>query len=190
VVACARTHASSLRPKQLAKLVGPKGPQVKNKIKYLALANVKNRRKGCHPNRRSFRNQRCLHNAAEAWARAQFEGSNEYVFALHTDTPRPHVHIAVKARGYDGKAFNPTRGRLQDMRIGFASELRARGIDADATFASPRIARTQPFRDRLIAHSYTLNLPRCFSFMAFDGALSPKYRYCRLSADLLMAEME
>lgn len=81
--------------------------------------------------------------AARATARALFEDNFDYVYALHTDegkgkSPNPHVHLTVRARGHDGKplAFGPDD--LLYMRRVFATELRERGVDADAT---PQIAR-------------------------------------------------
>ena len=79
-----------------------------------------------------------VHDAARAWGRGQFEGKHDFVFALHTDTPRPHVHFAVRIESYDRRRFNPGRAQLQAMREAFAAELRSRGIEADAT---PRLAR-------------------------------------------------
>lgn len=84
-----------------------------------------------------------LHHAARAFARTQFEDKYEYLMALHTDTPRPHVHITVKLRGRDAKQFRPSRESLQLMREDFAMELRARGIEADATPQPARLQRRQ-----------------------------------------------
>src|SRR3546814_8541505 len=40
-------------------------------------------------------------------ARSEIGHEWDYVLALHTDTPRPHVHVTVAARGDTGKRFNP-----------------------------------------------------------------------------------
>jgi type IV secretion system T-DNA border endonuclease VirD2 len=64
--------------------------------------------------------------------------NHDYVMALHTDTERPHVHLAVQAEGDDRKRFNPGREELFRFREQFALELRKRGIEASAT---PRRAR-------------------------------------------------
>lgn len=61
-----------------------------------------------------------------------------YVLALHTDTPRPHVHLTVQAERLDRTRFNPRPVQLNRFRERFARELRERGAPAEAT---PRRAR-------------------------------------------------
>jgi type IV secretion system T-DNA border endonuclease VirD2 len=76
--------------------------------------------------------------AVRALAHAEFSDNHDYVLALHTDTPRPHVHLAVQAEGLDRTRFNPRPPQLNRLRERFARELRERGIAAEAT---PRRAR-------------------------------------------------
>ena len=76
--------------------------------------------------------------AVRAVARAELSDNHDYVLALHTDTPRPHVHLTVQAEGLDRIRFNPRPVQLNRLREAFARELRARGIAAEAT---PRRAR-------------------------------------------------
>ncbi|POR06171.1 relaxase/mobilization nuclease domain-containing protein [Diaphorobacter sp. LR2014-1] len=71
-------------------------------------------------------------------ARSEIAHEWDYVLALHTDTPRPHVHLTVAARGDTGRRFNPRPQTLHQYRERFAEELRARGVSAEAT---PRAAR-------------------------------------------------
>jgi len=78
--------------------------------------------------------------AVRALARAELSDNHDYVLALHTDTPRPHVHLAVQAEGLDRTRFNPRPVQLNRFRERFARELRARGVAAEAT---PRRARGQ-----------------------------------------------
>lgn len=78
--------------------------------------------------------------AVRALAHAELSDNHDYVLALHTDTPRPHVHLAVQAEGLDRTRFNPRPVQLNRFREGFARELRARGVAAEAT---PRRARGQ-----------------------------------------------
>ena len=92
--------------------------------------------------------------AVRATARQLFEDNFDYVYALHTDegkgkSPHPHVHLTIRAQGHDGTklAFGPDD--LLYMRRVFAVELRARGVDADAT---PQIARGPRFNNE---HSKT-----------------------------------
>lgn len=76
--------------------------------------------------------------AVRALAHAELSDNHDYVLALHTDTPRPHVHLTVQAEGLDRTRFNPRPMQLNRFRERFARELRARGIAAEAT---PRRAR-------------------------------------------------
>lgn len=78
--------------------------------------------------------------AVRALAHAELSDNHDYVLALHTDTPRPHVHLTVQAEGLDRKRFNPRPVQLNRFRERFARELRARGVAAEAT---PRRARGQ-----------------------------------------------
>lgn len=71
-------------------------------------------------------------------ARSEIAHEWDYVMALHTDTPRPHVHLTVAARGDTGRRFNPRPHTLHHYRERFAEELRERGVTAEAT---PRAAR-------------------------------------------------
>ena len=66
--------------------------------------------------------------------------NHDYLMALHTDTPRPHVHLTVQAEGLNRKRFDPRREDLFRFREGFAEALRSRGVEAEAT---PRYTRGQ-----------------------------------------------
>tara|TARA_R110002124_G_scaffold11025_1_gene53429 strand:- start:945 stop:1982 length:1038 start_codon:yes stop_codon:yes gene_type:complete len=76
--------------------------------------------------------------AVRALAHSELSDNHDYVLALHTDTPRPHVHLTVQAEGLDRIRFNPRPAQLSRFRERFAYELRARGVAAEAT---PRRAR-------------------------------------------------
>lgn len=76
--------------------------------------------------------------AAKTFADKTFGGERQYMIALHTDKDHPHVHLTLKREGFDGKNLNPRKADLQQWREGFAHELRALGIAAEAT---PRRAR-------------------------------------------------
>ncbi len=78
--------------------------------------------------------------AVRALAHAELSDNHDYVLAVHTDTPRPHVHLTVQAEGLDRTRFNPRPVQLNRFRERFARELRARGVAAEAT---PRRARGQ-----------------------------------------------
>lgn len=83
-------------------------------------------------------NELKLRDAARAFAADTFAGRHEYVFTLHTDTPRPHVHLSVCSRGHTGARLNPKKADLERWRQDFAQALRDRGVEAEAT---PRRAR-------------------------------------------------
>jgi hypothetical protein len=79
-----------------------------------------------------------VEDAARAFAKAIFGGRFDYVFTLHDEGRHPHVHLSVCALGRDGERLNPRKADLQVWRETFARELRARGLEAEAT---PRRSR-------------------------------------------------
>jgi type IV secretory pathway VirD2 relaxase len=83
-------------------------------------------------------NEIAVRDAARAFAADMFAGRHDYVFTLHTDTPRPHVHLAICSRGHAGERLNPKKADLELWRQTFAQALRDRGVEAEAT---PRRAR-------------------------------------------------
>jgi type IV secretory pathway VirD2 relaxase len=82
--------------------------------------------------------------AAREFAKKTFAGNHEYVFALHTDEPHPHVHITVKMLGFDGKRLHIDRDKPQEYRETFADALRDEGIEAEATPRSARGVQRKP----------------------------------------------
>lgn len=81
--------------------------------------------------------------SARAMARDLFADNYDYVLALHIDegkggSPNPHVHLTVRAKGHDGTKLVFAPADLLHLRRTFATELRQRNVDADAT---PQIAR-------------------------------------------------
>ncbi len=83
-------------------------------------------------------NEIAVRDAARSFAADLFAGRHDYVFTLHTDTPRPHVHLAICSRGHTGERLNPKKADLELWRQTFAQALRDRGVEAEAT---PRRAR-------------------------------------------------
>lgn len=79
-----------------------------------------------------------LQDAARQFAVDTFAGEHDYVLTLHTDTPRPHVHLAICSRGHTGERLNPRKADLELWRQTFAQALRDRRVEAEAT---PRRAR-------------------------------------------------
>jgi type IV secretory pathway VirD2 relaxase len=83
-------------------------------------------------------NEIAVWDAARSFAADMFAGRHDYVFTLHTDTPRPHVHLSICSRGHAGERLNPKKADLELWRQTFAQALRDRGVEAEAT---PRRAR-------------------------------------------------
>jgi len=79
-----------------------------------------------------------VEDAVRTWARDTLGGRYDYIMARHDDTKHPHVHVTVRAVGYDGKRLAPGPDELQQWRERFARELRRLGVEAEAT---PRQAR-------------------------------------------------
>jgi hypothetical protein len=78
-----------------------------------------------------------LRDAARAFARTEL-WNHRHVMVLHTHQANPHVHLAVRAEGKDGRRLNPRKADLRRWRETFADKLRERGIEAEA---SPQITR-------------------------------------------------
>jgi len=81
---------------------------------------------------------RAVKDSARDFAKKQFGGNYQYVFALHTDVDHPHVHLTVKTLGFDGRRLHVKKGDPQVWREEFAEQLQTRGIDAEATPRAPR----------------------------------------------------
>lgn len=83
--------------------------------------------------------------AVQGFARQHFEG-HQYVMTLHTqetdpadDPPaHPHVHLVLRAEDENGQRIYIRKGTLRGWREAFAAELRARGIEANATSRAER----------------------------------------------------
>lgn len=78
-----------------------------------------------------------VRNAAREFAAAEL-GNHRFVMVLHTHQANPHVHLAVRAEGRDGRRLNPRKQDLRRWREVFAEKLRGWGIEAEA---SSRVTR-------------------------------------------------
>jgi type IV secretory pathway VirD2 relaxase len=76
--------------------------------------------------------------AVKSFAREEFALKHRYAMALHTDTPRPHVHLVIKAVSEEGQRLHIRKATLREWRSEFARHLRELGVAANA---SPRYAR-------------------------------------------------
>jgi hypothetical protein len=84
-----------------------------------------------------------VHNAAREFAKSEL-GNHRYVMVLHTHQANPHVHLAVRAAGRDGRRLNPRKQELLRWREVFAETLRGWGIEAEA---SSQVARGSRHRN-------------------------------------------
>lgn len=91
--------------------------------------------------------------AVREYLNEEFGGKHEYVFALHTDTDNPHVHVCIKMASIRkrNKRLNPRKNDLQRWREGFAQSLRKQGIEANATPRKTRGVTQMPL------HQYQLH---------------------------------
>jgi hypothetical protein len=71
--------------------------------------------------------------AVKDFAREEFGAKHRYAMVLHTDEPHPHVHVVVKAVGYDGTRLNIRKATLRHWRREFGRHLREHGVAANAT---------------------------------------------------------
>lgn len=83
------------------------------------------------------------------WAAREFANSeladHKYVMVLHDHQANPHVHISVRAESVRGRRLNPRKTDLHRWRETFATKLRERGIEAEATRQATRgAARRYP----------------------------------------------
>jgi hypothetical protein len=85
-------------------------------------------------------NPEVVRHAARQFAQAELS-NHRYVMVLHTHQANPHVHLAVRAEGRDGKRLNPRKQDLRRWREVFAERLRGLGIEAEATSKVARGSR-------------------------------------------------
>jgi hypothetical protein len=71
--------------------------------------------------------------AAQDFAMDEFALAHRYAMVLHTDEPHPHVHLVVKEMSEQGRRLRIDKAKLRSWRERFAMQLRARGVEANAT---------------------------------------------------------
>ena len=81
-----------------------------------------------------------VRNAAQEFAKVEL-ANHRFVMVLHTHQANPHVHLAVRAEGRDGRRLNPRKQDLRRWREVFAEKLRGWGIDAEASSKVTRGSR-------------------------------------------------
>jgi Relaxase/Mobilisation nuclease domain len=82
--------------------------------------------------------ERAVYAAVRATAAIEF-GGHQWVIGQHFDQPHVHCHVCVKAEALDGTRLNPRKADLNRWRERFAHELRARGVEAEATKRATRL---------------------------------------------------
>ncbi|MGF6754907.1 relaxase/mobilization nuclease domain-containing protein [Paraburkholderia sp. GAS42] len=95
--------------------------------------------------------RQAVRDAAREFAALEFGDGRGYVFAAHNDEAHPHVHLSVQVRGVDGRRLNPRKKDLQRWRERFAEQLRAQGVDANATSRRTRGA-THRYPKQAVVH--------------------------------------
>ncbi len=75
---------------------------------------------------------------ARLFVERTFGQNHDYLMAEHRDTGHPHVHVAVRSLGNDGKRLRHEKEDLREFREALAFHLRAQGLEAEA---SPRRTR-------------------------------------------------
>jgi hypothetical protein len=111
--------------------------------------------------------------AVRDFAREEFGLQHRYAFALHTDEPHPHVHLIVKAVSEQGERLNIRKDTLRAWRAGFAEQLRARGVEANATERATRGQSRKALKDPI--------------YRANERAASTHVRERRLAAERMKA---
>lgn len=78
-------------------------------------------------------NPEAVKKAVSNLAAEKFGANHRYLMVLHLDQKHPHVHLTVKAQGFNGEKLNPRKADLEGYRTGFAEKLNELGVEATAT---------------------------------------------------------
>ena len=85
--------------------------------------------------------------AGKNFAWEDFGLKHRYAMVLHTDEPHPHVHLVVRAMGYDGQRLNIRKATLREWRRGVcpaSAELQSGRLDPLAAAGGGGCARVRP----------------------------------------------
>lgn len=85
--------------------------------------------------------------AVKNLAREEFALQYRYLMVLHTDEPHPHVHMLLKAVSEQGARLHIRKQTLRHWRQEFAKQLRALGVEANATERAVRGETRQTKKD-------------------------------------------
>jgi hypothetical protein len=131
-----------------------------------------------------------VRNAAREFAGAEL-ANHRYVMVLHTHQANPHVHLAVRAEGRDGRRLNPRKQDLRRWREVFAEKLRGWGIEAEA---SSQVARGSRHRNERLWQRKAYDAGRGSNRGGYsDAKLSPARRHaaqawCEIAKALASSE--
>jgi hypothetical protein len=95
--------------------------------------------------------RQAVRDAARDFAALEFGDGRAYVFAAHDDEAHPHVHLSVQVRGPDGRRLNTCFKDIRRWRTRFAEQLRAHGVEANATSRRTR-GVTQRYPKPAVVH--------------------------------------
>ncbi|MBM0105778.1 relaxase/mobilization nuclease domain-containing protein [Steroidobacter sp. S1-65] len=87
--------------------------------------------------------------AARSFLAKEFGAIHRYAFVLHTDAPHPHVHVLLKAVSERGIRLRVNKRTLHRWRESFAEQLRAQGVEANATSRAVRGQSRQSKHDSI-----------------------------------------
>lgn len=74
-----------------------------------------------------------VEHAARSFLSKTFADKHSYLFAVHTDTDKPHVHVCLKLMNEEGRKLNPRKDMLETWRAAFAKECREQKILVEAS---------------------------------------------------------
>jgi hypothetical protein len=115
-----------------------------------------------------------VRNATREFAKAEL-ANHRYVMVLHAHQANPHVHLAVRAEGRDGKRLNPRKHDLRRWREVFAEKLRGWGIEAEA---SAQVARGSRHRNERLWQRKAYDEGRAGNRGGYaDAKLTPSRRH-------------
>ena len=120
--------------------------------------------------------------AVRDFAREEFALKHRYAMVLHTDDDHPHVHVVVKSVSEQGERLNIRKETLRRWRAEFARQLRARGVDANATERAVRGSPMKAYTDgifRAATRGASIHLKRRVR-AALGTAASPEPGAARL----------
>jgi hypothetical protein len=122
--------------------------------------------------------------AVRDFAREEFALKHRYAMVLHTDDDHPHVHVVVKAVSEEGDRLNIRKETLRRWRAEFARQLRARGVEANATERAVRGSPMKSYMDgiyRAASRGASFHLDRRLR-AAFEATAPEKPGAARLAA--------